>query len=306
MSQVISFQGYTPPARFDSNPWTEARVEEGLTETGSWSLIDTLVLDPVDADPTQPQIRNLTTENASDTTGLWYRIIFADALGGTSLPTEPIQNLLPSPTSRDLCTLADVLRYIPGYDSNDPTDATFAALITSESEAIHDETGREIIAFGDQPASRAFTVTHDHALLRKVAIGDLASAGDTDIAVELLASDDTVVETIAREKYRPLYETKRQPLNPWEPVTDLLFPIGLGNRRFTAGQTLLVTGNWGFPAVPSFIVEACAKRVILRYASDVAAAGTQAAAAIADINLAGLFASARDDVYRLKHGVMIA
>lgn len=201
--------------------------------------------------------------------------------------------------ARDLCQLGDVLRYIPAYVSNELTDATFAALITSESESIQDDSGREIIAQGDQPAARAFTVTRDHARLRKFEIGDLASAGDTDINVELLAADDTVIATLARETYRPMYGTKRQPVNPWEPVTSLVFPKGLGAPRFMPGQTLLVTGNWGFPTVPSFIVEACAKRVILRYASDVASAGTQAAAAIAEVNLAGLFASAREDVARL-------
>jgi hypothetical protein len=208
--------------------------------------------------------------------------------------------------SRDLCTIDDVLRYIPAYRSEELTDATFAALITSESEGIHDDTGREIIANGVQPGVRAFEITRDKARVRRVEIGDLASAGDTDITVELLATDDTIIATIARDQYRPLYQTKRQPKNPWEPITALSFPTALGGPRLAHGQTLLVTGNWGFPSVPSFIVEACAKRVILRYASDVASAGTQAAQAIAEINLAGIFASARDDVFRLNQGVFIA
>lgn len=209
--------------------------------------------------------------------------------------------------NRDLCTIEDVYRYVPGYanNPNDDTDAQLAASITAESEAIQDETGRLIIPFADQPETRAYTIDDLHARVRRVGIDDLASAGDTDIAVELVAADDTVIETIDREKYRPMYESRRQQRVPWEPITALEFPIGLGGPGFVPDQTLLVTGNFGFPSVPAFIVEACAKRVILRYASDVAAAGTQLAAAIAEINLAGLFASARDDVDRIKRMVLI-
>lgn len=208
----------------------------------------------------------------------------------------------------DLCTLEDVLGYVPGYTagSHAATDAKLAAFITSESQAIQDETGRIIIPHADQPETRAYTIDRNAARARRVDIDDLTTIFDTDLVVELLGADDIQVETIAREKYRPMFETQRQPRASWEPVTALDFPSGLGGPAFTAGQTLLVTGNFGFPEVPAFIREACAKRVILRYASDVAAGGTQLAAAIAEINLAGLFASARDDVYRLRHGVMIA
>lgn len=207
---------------------------------------------------------------------------------------------------RDLCQLTDVLRYLPGYVSNETTDALFEALITSESEAIQDETGRLIIPWETQPETRSYELDRVDARTRRRRIDDLASAGDTDITVELVNADGTSVETLDRAEYRPLYGGRRNPRAPWEPVTALEFPAALGGPAFAEGQALLVTGNFGFPQVPEFIVEACAKRVVLRYASDVAAAGTQAAAAIAEINLAGLFASARDDVARIGGGVMIA
>ncbi len=209
-------------------------------------------------------------------------------------------------SDRDLCTIADVLRYVPAYVANDVTDAQLVASITAESENIHDETGRLIIPWKTQPETRAYTIDKEHAHVGRVDIDDLASAGDTDINVELIGRDGGVVATVDRATYRPLYENRRQARAPWEPITALEFPPGLGRLRFVAGQTLLVTGNFGFPQVPPFIVEACAKRVILRYASDVAVAGTQLAAAIAEINLAGLFASSRDDIYRLKRMVMIS
>lgn len=92
MTQVVSFQGYTPIPRFDDVPWTEARIEEAATSAGTWAEIDVIALDPVDANPASPTARNLTTELASDTPNLWYRIIFADGSGDTSAPTEAVQN----------------------------------------------------------------------------------------------------------------------------------------------------------------------------------------------------------------------
>lgn len=92
MSQVITFTSYRPTPRYDGRPWTEAHVEEAPTALGPWTEIDAIELDPVDADPTAPATRNFTTEAASDTAGLWYRVIFYDALGDSSQPTDPVQN----------------------------------------------------------------------------------------------------------------------------------------------------------------------------------------------------------------------
>ena len=88
---VVSFVRYQPPARFDALPWTEARIEESDEEEGTYTQIDTYTLSPVDADPTDPAYRSFTTElgTADD---YWYRIVFADADGDTSVATLPIQN----------------------------------------------------------------------------------------------------------------------------------------------------------------------------------------------------------------------
>src|SRR6185369_2664945 len=98
MSQVVSFADYTPAARFDAVAWTQAQVEEGDTSSGPWTVIDTPTLDPVDTDPANPQTRNLTTDNASDTIGLWYRITFLDDNGGEGQPSAAVQNAAPSTT----------------------------------------------------------------------------------------------------------------------------------------------------------------------------------------------------------------
>ncbi len=93
MTTVLSFTDYTPPARNDDVPWSEALVQQSDTSDGTFALIDTLDLDPLDSDPKVPQSRNLTTYEASDTPGKWYRIIWQDAIAHQSLPTVPIQQL---------------------------------------------------------------------------------------------------------------------------------------------------------------------------------------------------------------------
>lgn len=81
-----------PPARFDELPWTTARIQESATEDGVYATLETVTLDPVDSDPSDPLLRQLTTELASSTDGYWYRIVFGDASGELADPTLPVQN----------------------------------------------------------------------------------------------------------------------------------------------------------------------------------------------------------------------
>lgn len=100
MAQVVTFEGYRPVARYDATPWTDVRIEESDTDTLSdttvWTEVETVALSPVDADPENPAYRDFTTELASDTADLWYRIIFVDGSGDESLPTTPVQNVAAS------------------------------------------------------------------------------------------------------------------------------------------------------------------------------------------------------------------
>lgn len=92
MAQVITFENYLPSARYDATPWTEADIEESTTADGPWTLLETIALSPVDADPANPAYRDFTTELASDDEDLWYRIVFKDATGDESQATTPVQN----------------------------------------------------------------------------------------------------------------------------------------------------------------------------------------------------------------------
>jgi len=101
MAQVITFELYRPPPRYDALAWTQATIYEAPTADGVGVLIDTLALSPVDADPSDPAYRNLTTELASSTPELWYWIVFKDASGDSAPATEPVQNVSSSYVSLD-------------------------------------------------------------------------------------------------------------------------------------------------------------------------------------------------------------
>lgn len=184
------------------------------------------------------------------------------------------------PGGRDLCELGDVLRYAPGYDSDPDTDDTLQALITAESRELHKL--REFRPIPDLPVRR-FLITVTAARLRTVRIGDCALVDGLELQNEL--GDTTATVDPSTVLFLPLVRQE------WQPIEEIKLPTGA-----TAGRYLEVTGVWGFPSVPEDIREACVKRVILRYLTDVAARGTAFADALNDgtINIGGLFASAQE------------
>lgn len=92
MGIVVSFQDFTPAARYDSVPWTDVLIyETDDPDTGTWTLIDTIALTP-DVDPSDPASRDFTTENGS-AVNQWYRIIFVDGTGDQTEPSAPLQNI---------------------------------------------------------------------------------------------------------------------------------------------------------------------------------------------------------------------
>ncbi len=135
MTTVLSFTDYTPPARNDDVPWSEALVQQSDTSGGTYALIDTLALDPLDSDPKVPQSRDLTTYLASSTPGKWYRIIWQDSLAHQSLPTTPIQQLGNDVTPfTDATELFRILRV--RQPSQDQTDAANRCLLAAAQEIM--------------------------------------------------------------------------------------------------------------------------------------------------------------------------
>ena len=135
MATVFSFVDYTPPARYDDVPWTEARIQQSDASDGTFAQIDVLTLDPVDGDPTKPQVRNLTTHEASDTPQQWYRIVWADASLGVSSPTIPIMDLgfdvVPFTTVDELFRILKVRQPSQGQ-----TDAANRVLLVAAQEIM--------------------------------------------------------------------------------------------------------------------------------------------------------------------------
>lgn len=130
MSYVVNLIGFMPPPRYDDVPWTIATFYEAATPTGSFTLIDTQAIVSPDTDPTEPASRNFTTAAATLAQG-WYTIVFLDAFGGTSQPSDPLRNSsgeeigqLP-PTPDQIRNASPLLRQnfpIPPVDPYAPAD----------------------------------------------------------------------------------------------------------------------------------------------------------------------------------------
>jgi hypothetical protein len=121
MATVVTFVDYTPAPRFDGNPWTEVDIEEASSATGTWAVLETIALSPLDSDPENPIARNFTTELGT-ADGLWYRLIFRDASGDESQATQPVQNAAAPGPYASTVELARILKL------RTPTDAQEAAM----------------------------------------------------------------------------------------------------------------------------------------------------------------------------------
>lgn len=135
MSQVITFSGYQPTPRYDGVSWTQVRIQEAATADAvdaDWSTIETIALDPLDVDPTEPASRDITTELASDTAGLWYRLIFVDGSGDELLPTVPVQNIVSIASYATVTELARILKIRAPTDEQ--RDAMERVLLTAAGE----------------------------------------------------------------------------------------------------------------------------------------------------------------------------
>lgn len=140
MAQVISFERFRPIARYDEIPWTLARIEEGATSDGPWTVIETITLDPVDADPSDPAYRNLTTELADDAFDLWYRITFIDGSGDESIPTTPIQNV--ETGTSVYATVDELARILKIRQPSDAQEAAMARVLATAAGEIDAEIDR--------------------------------------------------------------------------------------------------------------------------------------------------------------------
>ncbi len=141
MSVVVTFERFRPPARYDLIPWSEVRVEESATETGTFTQIDVVALAPVDADPSNPEARSFTTQLGT-ADGQWYKVIFADGTGDVSQPTGAIQNTATAvPLDVEAYATAAELASIIHVNATTNEDALNRVLVAAAGEIVS-ETGR--------------------------------------------------------------------------------------------------------------------------------------------------------------------
>lgn len=219
---------------------------------------------------------------------------------GTNIVTEELvvtsSTSTPStPGGRDLCVLADVYKHVPGFDPDDPENAStvdkLADEITSRSRSIHQDTGREFVAIaGNDP--RTFDLTASICQRRSMPVGDIASI----VQVELFDFDGTTSLGVVDES---LYTGIPRIREEWEPIERLQFPRRPSSNPLllAPGRTLVITATWGFPEIPADIREACAALVITTMLTDVAQAGTDLSDALdPTFNTSGLIRYSLDTI----------
>jgi hypothetical protein len=129
MTFIVTLTDYTPAARYDGEPWTQARLEEAASRAGTYTPLETFTLDPVDADPEAPAARSFTSDLATLEAG-WYRIVWLDE-DGHNQATEPVLNAPFRPS------VADVARQISARTvANGGQQGTFTTATRPTATAV--------------------------------------------------------------------------------------------------------------------------------------------------------------------------
>lgn len=227
MAYVVTLRGFRPSPRYDGLPWTQARIEESTTEAGTFTGLETFTLDPVDADPEQPQSRNLTTDQATLPVG-WYRVVFIDAAG-----SEETSGAVLHGPGAGLTTLTAMRQFLQKQGGERTQDDVLQALITAASAEIQRRT--RIIRPAETDVSRPFILPEDS---RWLDLNPYFLRGtptlverdtDTDSPVEL-ASTDYAVDPLPSD--HGVYTHLRLA------------------RRSSKRRQVTVTGDWGYLSVP--------------------------------------------------------
>ena len=111
-------------------------IEEATTAAGTWVVIETIAFSPLDADPENPATRSFTTEDASSTIGLWYRLVFRDATGDQEQATQPVQNISLATSYGTITELARILKI---RTPSEEQRAAMARVLIAAAGEINDE-----------------------------------------------------------------------------------------------------------------------------------------------------------------------
>jgi hypothetical protein len=249
MTQVVSFIDFTPAAWFDVVPWTQADVEEAAGPTGPWTLIDTLTLDPVDSDPADPRKRNLTTENASDLPGLWYRLIFEDGDGNTGQPSTPIQNVTPAAPAAQFATSDEFADRI-GLTLDDAEKTRVDRLLGLASALIQDE------------AKQTISLVTDDALVMPGTTDELIKLPQRPVVSITSVTLDGVTLTEGSDWYLDGNAIVRRTILLSAAIGILDGPFLLGTGFGYPNQTLEITYSHGYAAIPDAVKAICLEATV--------------------------------------------
>lgn len=121
----VTLADFRPSRRADGTAWTQARIEVAdSAEPEKWEAAETVDLEPVDENPTEPALRNFTLR----TDKAWARIVFLDAEGNEDAPSA-LAALTGFPFQPTVKQVSVILRARTYAEGSDPEGLTGGELI---------------------------------------------------------------------------------------------------------------------------------------------------------------------------------
>lgn len=236
-----SFVGFRPSPRFDALPWTDVRIEEGSDREGPFAVLETQPLAPVDADPADPQRRNITTSLATLEEG-WYRLVFLDA-ALTEDPVAPVHYPLEEgyPTTAELLAESSCEELLALQE--DQQEAHRQAAIA----AVESWTGQQFLYFEGEAVEVESGGGHELYLPKRlIEVTSVTPYGGTPLDSAAIAVDPEGDRLVFRKGVVGVgyYEQALYDVSGGDYPS--AFPMG----------TLVITGNWGWTTAPEAVATA--------------------------------------------------
>lgn len=212
MTYVRTLEGFAPPPRYDvaDDPFTKAIIQESAARDGEYTTIETFELEPVDADPASPTIRDFTTELATIDPG-WYRIVWEDASGSTSIGTPHYSRSLPiwAPSVAEVAALIRARTKMAGdievgtfNEDTRPTGREVERLIAQASRRVSTAVGTEPCSDELRADAGAATAVYTAMLIEQSYWPEQTTAsGSSFKSLEALwkAQIDTLTEAVGEQ-----------------------------------------------------------------------------------------------------------
>jgi len=185
MAVIVTFTGYTPVPRFDGEPWVAVEIEEASEVDGTYTLIETIPLTPIDPDPENPAARSFTTALGT-IAEQWYRVRFVDGDGAYSEYAEAVQNIPPDFEAEPYGTTDELARILKLRSPSVEQVAAMTRVLTAAALEIDSELGRAG-AFGTPYPALVVEVNYERAVehwqQQEAAFGIIGLGGVESVAV---------------------------------------------------------------------------------------------------------------------------